>query len=265
MLCFLSKVMNLQLSRPLAFFDLETTGIQIGKDKIVEIYILKVQMDGTEECKTWRVNPGMPIPKESSDVHGITDEMVKDSPLFPQIANEVHNFIKDADLSGYNSNRFDLPLLAEEFLRSDVDFEMKNRRSIDVQSVFFKMEPRTLTAAYRFYCNKELLGAHGAEADTRATYEILKAQVERYKELDGDSESMAEFTKPAQPNADLAGMIKFNAKGQEIFNFGKHKGKAVSEVLDREPGYYSWMQNADFPVYTKKVLTAIKLRNFNNQ
>jgi len=256
--------MNLQLSRPLAFFDLETTGIQVGKDKIVEICILKVQQDGTEECKTWTVNPGMPIPKQASDVHGITDEMVKDCPTFPQIANEVHNFIKDVDLSGYNSNRFDLPLLAEEFLRADVNFEMKNRRSIDVQSVFFKMEPRTLTAAYRFYCNKELVGAHGAEADTRATYEILKAQVERYDELEGDSESMAEFTKPNQPNADLAGMIKIDDQGNEIFNFGKHKGKKVSDVLAKEPGYYAWMQNADFPQYTKKVLTAIKLRNFNN-
>ena len=255
--------MNLQLSRPLAFFDLETTGVQIGKDKIVEICILKVQADGTEECKTWRVNPGMPIPKQSSDIHGITDEMVKGCPPFSQLANEVHNFIKDADLSGYNSNRFDLPLLAEEFLRADVNFEMKNRRSIDVQSVFFKMEPRTLTAAYKFYCDKELIGAHGAEADTRATYEILKAQVERYHELDGDSESMAEFTKPTQANADLAGMIKFNKEGQEIFNFGKHKGKTVAEILDKEPGYYSWIQNADFPAYTKKVLTAIKLRNFN--
>ena len=255
--------MNLQLSRPLAFFDLETTGIQVGKDKIVEICVLKVQKDGTEECKTWRVNPGMPIPKQSSDVHGITDEMVKDCPVFPKVATEVYNFIKDADLSGYNSNRFDLPLLAEEFLRADINFEMKNRRSIDVQSVFFKMEPRTLTAAYRFYCNKELVGAHGAEADTRATYEILKAQVERYDELDGDSESMAEFTKPNQPNADLAGMIKFNDQGDEVFNFGKHKGKQVSEVLAKEPGYYAWMQNADFPQYTKKVLTAIKLRNFN--
>ena len=257
--------MNLQLSRPLAFFDLETTGIQIGKDKIVEICILKVMPDGTESCKTWRINPGVPIPKEASDVHGITDDMVKDCPKFEELANEIHLFIKDADLSGYNSNRFDLPLLAEEFLRANVNFEMKNRRSIDVQSVFFKMEPRTLSAAYKFYCNKELVGAHGAEADTRATYEVLKAQVERYDELQGDSESMAEFTKPSQANADLAGMIKFNAQGQEIFNFGKHKGKTVTEILEREPGYYSWMQNADFPQYTKKVLTAIKLRNFNTK
>jgi len=255
--------MNLQLSRPLAFFDLETTGIQVGKDKIVEICVLKVQKDGSEECKTWRINPERPIPKESSDVHGITDEMVKDCPAFPEVANEIYQFIKDSDLSGYNSNRFDLPLLGEEFLRADISFEMKNRRSIDVQSVFFKMEPRTLTAAYRFYCNKELVGAHGAEADTRATYEILKAQVERYEELNNDSQSLAEFTKPDKPNADLAGMIKFNAEGDEIFNFGKHKGKKVSDILAKEPGYYAWMQNADFPLYTKKVLTAIKLRNFN--
>ena len=255
--------MNLTLSKPLAFFDLETTGINVGKDKIVEICILKVQKDASEECKTWRVNPGIPIPKESSDIHGITDDMVKDCPMFPELALEIYNFIKDADLSGYNSNRFDLPLLAEEFLRADIDFDMKNRRSIDVQSVFFKMEPRTLTAAYRFYCNKELVGAHGAEADTRATFEILKAQVDRYEELRGDSESLAQFTQPTQPNADLAGMIKFNAQGDEIFNFGKHKGKKVTDILDREPGYYAWMQNADFPAYTKKVLTAIKLRSFN--
>ncbi|MFQ3269304.1 MAG: DNA polymerase-3 subunit epsilon [Flavobacteriales bacterium] len=255
--------MNLQLSRPLAFFDLETTGIQVGKDKIVEICILKVQNDGTEECKTWKVNPGMPIPKQSSDIHGITDEMVKDCPTFPELAVEIYSFIKDSDLSGYNSNRFDLPLIAEEFLRADIDFDMKNRRSIDVQSVFFKMEPRTLTAAYKFYCNKDLLGAHGAEADTRATYEILKAQVERYEELDNDSQSMADFTQPHQPNADLAGMIKFDTDGEEIFNFGKHKGKKVLVVMAKEPGYYGWIQNADFPRYTKKVLTAIKLRSFN--
>ena len=255
--------MNLQLSRPLAFFDLETTGIQVGKDKIVEICVLKVQNDGTKECKTWKVNPGMPIPKQSSDIHGITDEMVKDCPTFPQLAKEIYTFIKDSDLSGYNSNRFDLPLIAEEFLRADIDFDMKNRRSIDVQSVFFKMEPRTLTAAYKFYCNKDLEGAHGAEADTRATYEILKAQVERYEELNNDSQSLADFTQPNQPNADLAGMIKFDADGVEIFNFGKHKGKKVLDVMAKEPGYYGWIQNADFPRYTKKVLTAIKLRSFN--
>jgi len=255
--------MNLQLSRPLAFFDLETTGIQVGKDKIVEICVLKVQNDGTEECKTWTVNPEMPIPKQSSDIHGITDEMVKDCPTFPELAIEIYNFIKDSDLSGYNSNRFDLPLIAEEFLRADIDFDMNNRRSIDVQSVFFKMEPRTLSAAYKFYCNKELVGAHGAEADTRATYEILKAQVERYDELNNDSQSLADFTQPTQPNADLAGMIKFDGDGDEIFNFGKHKGKKVLDVMDKEPGYYGWIQNADFPRYTKKVLTAIKLRSFN--
>lgn len=255
--------MNLKLSRPLAFFDLETTGVQVGKDKIVEICVLKVAPDGAEDCKTWRINPGIPIPKQSSDIHGITDDMVKDCPMFGDLALEIYNFIKDADLSGYNSNRFDLPLIAEEFLRTDIDFDMKNRRSIDVQSVFFKMEPRTLTAAYKFYCNKELIGAHGAEADTRATYEILKAQVERYEILKNDSQFLADFTQPAQPNADLAGMIKFDAQGEEIFNFGKHKGKKVLEVMAKEPGYYGWIQNADFPLYTKKILTAIKLRNFN--
>jgi DNA polymerase-3 subunit epsilon len=256
--------MNLKLSRPLAFFDLETTGIQVGKDKIIEICVIKLEIDGIETTKIWRMNPGMPIPKQSTDIHGITNEMVANLPLFKDFSKEIYQFIKDADLSGYNSNRFDLPLLAEEFLRADIDFDMKNRRSIDVQSVFFKMEPRTLTAAYKFYCNKELIGAHGAEADTRATLEILIAQVDRYKDLDGDSESLAKFTQPTQANADLAGMIKFNEDGHEIFNFGKHKGKKVSDILTQEPGYYSWMQNADFPMFTKKVLTSIKLRNFNS-
>lgn len=255
--------MNLKLSRPLAFFDLETTGISVGKDKIIEICVIKLDIDGTETTRTWRINPDMPIPKESSNIHGITDDMVADLPFFKDFSKEIYQFIKDADLSGYNSNRFDLPLIAEEFLRVGIDFDMTNRRSIDVQSVFFKMEPRTLTAAYKFYCNKELLGAHGAEADTRATLEILMAQVARYDELDADSESLAKFTQPTQANADLAGMIKFNAEGYEIFNFGKHKGKKVSDILEQEPGYYSWIQNADFPMYTKKVLTSIKLRNFN--
>ena len=255
--------MNLKLSRPLAFFDLETTGISVGKDKIIEICVIKLDIDGTETTRTWRINPDMPIPKESSNIHGITDDMVADLPFFKDFSKEIYQFIKDADLSGYNSNRFDLPLIADEFLRVGIDFDMTNRRSIDVQSVFFKMEPRTLTAAYKFYCNKELLGAHGAEADTRATLEILMAQVARYDELDADSESLAKFTQPTQANADLAGMIKFNAEGYEIFNFGKHKGKKVSDILEQEPGYYSWIQNADFPMYTKKVLTSIKLRNFN--
>tara|TARA_B100000780_G_C21081927_1_gene435731 strand:+ start:219 stop:989 length:771 start_codon:yes stop_codon:yes gene_type:complete len=255
--------MNLKLSRPLAFFDLETTGISVGKDKIIEICVIKLDIDGTETTRTWRINPDMPIPKESSNIHGITDDMVADLPFFKDFSKEIYQFIKDADLSGYNSNRFDLPLIAEEFLRVGIDFDMTNRRSIDVQSVFFKMEPRTLTAAYKFYCNKELLGAHGAEADTRATLEILMAQVARYDELDADSESLAKFTQPTQANADLAGMIKFNAEGYEIFNFGKHKGEKVSDILEQEPGYYSWIQNADFPMYTKKVLTSIKLRNFN--
>ena len=204
----------------------------------------KGSKDGSEECKTWRINPEMPIPKESSDVHGITDDMVKDCPTFAELAVEIHNFIKDADLSGYNSNRFDLPLIAEEFLRADIDFDMKNRRSIDVQSVFFKMEPRTLTAAYKFYCNKDLVGAHGAEADTRATYEILKAQIERYEELNNDSQSLANFTN-SQPNADLAGMIKFDNEGDEIFNFESTKEKVI-DILAKEPGYYGWIQNADF-------------------
>ncbi|WP_274475951.1 3'-5' exonuclease [Mangrovimonas aestuarii] len=256
--------MTLNLSKPICFFDLETTGVNITKDRIVEIAVLKVHPNGKEERHTWLVNPEMPIPKESSDIHGITDEKVANAPTFSELAKEVQNLIKDSDLAGFNSNRFDIPLLAEEMLRAEVDFDMKNRLAIDVQTIFHKMEQRTLSAAYKFYCDKNLDNAHSAGADTDATYEVLKAQVEKYDELENDAKFLAEFS-AHKKFADFAGFIIFNKKGEECFSFGKHKNKRVVDVLESEPGYFGWLLNADFPLYTKKVLTAIKLRDFNNK
>lgn len=256
--------MNLNLTKPICFFDLETTGVNISKDRIVEISILKIFPNGKEESKTWLVNPEMPIPKEVTAIHGITDEDVADKPTFKEVAKEIHNMIKDSDLGGFNSNRFDIPLLAEEMLRAEIDFDMKNRVAIDVQTIFHKMEQRTLSAAYKFYCNQELVGAHGAEADTKATFEVLKAQISKYEEIENDIKFLSEFSSRKQ-FADFAGFIAFNKKGEECFSFGKHKGKLVTQVLEEEPGYFGWLLNADFPLYTKKVLTAIKLRNFNNK
>jgi len=256
--------MNLNLTRPICFFDLETTGVNITTDRIVEIAILKVHPNGKEESKTWLINPEMVIPKEVIAIHGITNEDVADKPTFKEVAKDVYNMIKDSDLGGFNSNRFDIPLLAEELLRAEVDFDMKNRVAVDVQTIFHKMEQRTLGAAYKFYCEKELVGAHGAEADTRATFEVLKAQIAKYEEIENDTKFLAEFSSRKQ-FADFAGFIVFNKKGEECFSFGKHKGKLVSDVLESEPGYFGWLLNADFPLYTKKVLTAIKLRNFNNK
>ncbi len=256
--------MQLNLSKPICFFDLETTGINITNDRIVEISILKVYPNGKEESYTQRVNPTIPIPPEVTKVHGISDADVADKPTFKEISKEVHNLIKDADLGGFNSNRFDIPLLAEEMLRAELDFDMKNRQSIDVQTIFHKMEQRTLSAAYKFYCDKNLDDAHSAEADTKATFEVLKAQIERYDELENDAKFLAEFSSRKR-FADFAGFIAFNKDGQECFSFGKHKGKLVTEVLENEPGYFGWLLNADFPLYTKKVLTAIKLRAFNNK
>ncbi|GGD25926.1 3'-5' exonuclease [Hyunsoonleella pacifica] len=256
--------MQLNLTKPICFFDLETTGINITSDRIVEISILKVFPNGNEERKTWRVNPEMPIPKEVSEIHGIYDEDIADKPTFKELAKEIYNMIKDSDLGGFNSNRFDIPLLAEEMLRADIDFDMKNRQAIDVQTIFHKMEQRTLSAAYKFYCNKSLDDAHSAEADTNATYEVLKAQIEKYDELENDAKFLAEFSS-RKKFADFAGFIAYNKKGEECFSFGKHKGKLVIEILEKEPGYFGWLLNADFPLYTKKVLTAIKLRSFNNK
>lgn len=256
--------MQLNLTKPICFFDLETTGVNITTDRIVEISILKVYPNGTEESKTWLVNPEMPIPKEVTAIHGIDDAKVANEPTFKELAKEIYNMIKDSDLGGFNSNRFDIPLLAEEMLRANIDFDMKNRLAIDVQTIFHKMEQRTLSAAYKFYCNKNLDDAHSAEADTKATFEVLKAQVEKYDELENDTKFLAEFSS-RRKFADFAGFIVYNKEGQECFSFGKHKGKTVTEVLEKEPGYFGWLLNADFPLYTKKVLTAIKLRSFNNK
>jgi DNA polymerase-3 subunit epsilon len=256
--------MQLKLNKPMCFFDLETTGINITSDRIVEISILKVFPNGKEERHTWKVNPEMPIPAETTAVHGISDEDVKDAPTFKQLAKDINTLIKDSDLAGFNSNRFDIPLLAEEMLRVDLDFDMKSRVAVDVQTIFHKKEQRTLSAAYKFYCNESLENAHSAEADTVATYEVLKAQLDRYDDLENDAKFLAEFSS-RKKFADFAGFIAYNKEGQECFSFGKHKGKLVTEVLDQEPGYFGWLLNADFPLYTKKVLTAIKLKSFNNK
>ncbi|RAV27710.1 3'-5' exonuclease [Sinomicrobium soli] len=256
--------MELKLTRPICFFDLETTGTDVAKDRIVEISVLKVYPNGNKESRTWLVNPEMPIPAYSTAIHGITDEKVAGEPTFKELSREVYNMIKDSDLAGYNSNRFDIPLLAEEMLRAEVDFDMKNRYAVDVQTVFHVMEKRTLEAAYKFYCDKTLENAHSAEADTTATYEVLKSQLDRYEELENDIGFLSEFTTRKQ-TADFAGYIVYNEKGEEIFGFGKHKGKLVEEVLEKEPGYFGWLLNADFPLYTKKVLTGIKLRKLNNK
>ncbi len=251
--------MELKLSKPICFFDLETTGTDITKDRIVEISILKVYPNGNRESKTWLVNPTVPIPKGASDVHGITDERVANEPTFRELAKTIHNMIKDSDLAGYNSDRFDIPLLAEEMLRADVDFDLGSRVTVDVQTIFHRMEQRTLSAAYKFYCGKTLDNAHSAEADTTATYEILKSQLDRYPELENNMKKLSEFTTRKQI-VDFAGFIVLNDKNEEIFTFGKHKGRKVEDILEEEPGYFGWILNADFPLYTKKVLTGIKLR-----
>ena len=251
--------MQLNLKKPLAFFDLETTGINVASDRIVEISILRIEPGGTETLLTRKVNPGIPIPPQVTEIHGISDEDVKDCPSFKELAKEVAAFIEGCDLAGYNAIKFDIPLLAEEFLRSDVDFDIRNRKYIDVQVIFHKKEQRTLSAAYIFYCDKKLTNAHSAEADTRATYEILMAQLDHYSDLENDVDKLAAFSSQNRL-VDLAGRIVMNSKGVEVFNFGKHKGKPVAEILKKEPGYYSWMMNGDFPLYTKKVLTEIRER-----
>jgi len=267
--------MQLNLTKPLIIFDLEATGISIGSDRIVEIAMLKVFPDGHEEFKRHLINPNIPIPEVVIAIHGITNEMVKNEPTFKDIAGNLNAFIGNSDLSGYNSIKYDIPLLVEEFLRAGIEFDLKNRKIIDVQNIFHKMEPRTLKAAYKFYCHTELINAHSAEADTRATYEVLKAQIERYEgvkyiDKDGntsvpvvnDMKALDEFSY-FNRNADLVGHIVFNNKGQEIINFGKHKGKVVEEIFKTEPSYYDWMMKGDFPLSTKRTITAIKLRNFN--
>ena len=251
--------MNLSLTKPIVFFDLETTGINIAKDKVVEISILKVFPNGNKESKTWLVNPEMAIPNESSEIHGITDEKVANEPTFKELAPSINEMIADSDLAGFNSNRFDIPLLAEELMRAGIDFDMNNRKAVDVQTIFHKKEQRTLSAGYQFYCGKELVGAHGAEADTNATYEILLAQVDKYDDLENTIDSLSAYSTHGK-RADFAGFILFNDKDEEIFSFGKYKGRTVETVFKENPGYNAWMQNADFPLYTKKVLREIKER-----
>ncbi len=251
--------MKLNLKNPIVFFDLETTGLNISSDRIVELSYLKVFPDGHEESKTYRINPEMPIPKQSSEIHKIYDEDIKDAPTFSEIAKTLAKDIEGCDLAGYNSNKFDIPVLAEEMIRADVDIDFKKRKFVDVQIIFLKKEPRTLGAAYRFFCNKELVDAHSAEADTRATYEILQAQLDKYPDLENDINKLSEFSSHNK-NADFAGRIIYNENGDECFNFGKYKGKKVTDVLEKDPGYYGWMINNDFPLYTKNLLTQIKLR-----
>jgi len=248
--------MKLKLNRPLAFIDLETTGINITNDRILEIGIVKVLTDGTRQVKRKLINPTIPIPKGATDIHGITDEMVKDAPTFKQVANEVKQFIDGCDLGGYNSNRFDLPLLIEEFSRAGINFSIEGKKMVDVQKIFHQMEQRTLSAAYKFYCNKTLEGAHGAEADAMATCEVLEAQIERYPNIGDTLESIVKFT-GEDDIIDFARRFVRDDKGVEIFNFGKHKGKPVAQVLKEEPQYYDWMMKGDFALNTKQKLTEI--------
>jgi DNA polymerase-3 subunit epsilon len=252
--------MELNLKNPIVFFDLETTGINPATDRIVEISYLKIHPNGKEESHTYRVNPGRPIPREATAIHHITDEMVAGCPGFKEIGQLIANDIKGCDLAGFNSNRFDIPLLAEEFLRNEIELDMSTRKFIDVQVIFHKMEQRNLSAAYRFYCNKELEDAHSAEADTRATYEVLKAQLDRYPDLQNDVAFLSEFS-TQNHNVDFAGKFIYNNKGEEVFNFGKYKDVSVEEILKKDPGYYGWMMNGDFALNTKNVLTKIRLRS----
>lgn len=251
--------MELNLRNPLIFFDLETTGVNITKDRIVEISYIKVFPNGQEQEKTIRVNPGMPIPPEATAIHHITDEDVKDKPLFKDIAKDLSHVFEGCDIAGFNSNRFDIPLLMEEFLRAGVNFDISKRKFIDIQTIFHKMEQRTLVAAYKLYCNKDLNDAHSASADTRATYEVLKAQLDRYSSLENDVDYLSKFSSQNR-NVDLAGRIVLNDQNVEVFNFGKYKGQPVEEVLRRDIGYFGWMMQGDFPQNTKNVLTNIKLR-----
>ncbi|QJD94819.1 3'-5' exonuclease [Mucilaginibacter robiniae] len=264
--------MKLNLKRPLAFFDLETTGTSVGTDRVVEIAIIKLLPDGMEESKTWLINPDMPIPLETSLIHGIYDDDVKDAPVFKTVAAEIADFLTDSDLAGYNSNKFDIPMLMEEFLRAGVEFDLNGRHFVDVQNIFHQMEQRTLKAAYQFYCNRQIENAHSAEADTRATMEVLLAQVERYANIEwedkkgkrsipvvNDVAGLHEFTN-LHRTVDFVGRMVYNDAGEEVFNFGKHKGKRVEDVFDMEPSYYAWIMHGDFPLYTKRKVEEIYKR-----
>ncbi len=256
--------MELNLKRPIVFIDLETTGINVSTDRIVEISALKINPNGTEQWMTSLVNPEMPIPPRVSEIHGITDSDVVNAPTFREIAKNLATFLEGCDLAGFNAIKFDMPLLAEEFLRTNVDFNFRKRKYVDVQVIFHKKEQRTLEAAYKFYCKKELKDAHSASADTQATYDVLKAQLDTYSDLENDIDKLADYSS-YNNNVDFAGRIIYDENGTEVFNFGKHKGKTVEQVLREEPSYFSWMMNGDFPLYTKKILTEIKLRTFGGR
>lgn len=253
--------MELKLKRPIVFIDIETTGVNVPSDRIVEISLLKITPGGREQWMNSLVNPGMPIPPKTTAIHGISDDDVKNAPPFRELARNIAAFLEGCDLAGYNAIKFDIPLLAEEFLRSGIEFDFRKRKYVDVQVIFHKKEQRTLAAAYLFYCKKELENAHTAQADTQATYDILKAQLDRYTDLENDIEKLATFS-AYNNNVDFAGRIIRDEKDTEIFNFGKYKGKPVAEVFRDDPSYYSWMMNGDFALDTKRIITEIKLRSF---
>ncbi|HUX59306.1 MAG TPA: 3'-5' exonuclease [Bacteroidales bacterium] len=253
--------MDLKLKRSIAFIDLETTGINVSTDRIVELSVLKISPKGNEEWMTTRVNPEMAIPPKTTAIHGITDEDVAKAPVFREVARNLAAFLEGCDLAGYNAIKFDIPVLAEEFLRTNIDFNFRKRRYVDVQVIFHKKEQRTLVAAYKFYCKKELTDAHSSKADTAATFEVLKSQLDRYEDLENDVEKLADYSS-FNTNVDFAGRIILDEDGVEVFNFGKYKGKQVEHIFKDDPAYYSWMMKGDFPLYTKKVLTELKLRSF---
>ena len=261
--------MILQLNKPIVFFDLETTGIKVAVDRIVEISILKIFPNGNKESKTWLVNPTVLIPEETTLIHGITNEKVVNEPTFSELSDDIYKLIENCDLAGFNSNKFDIPLLAEEFLREGIEFNMKNRKAVDIQNIFHKLEQRTLIAAYKFYCDKELTNAHSAKADTNATYEILLAQLDKYSELENNIDFLSDFSERGGKFADLAGFIRYNQKGEEVLSFGKYRDITLKQIWNDNPGYFSWIKQADFPLYTKNIMnnfaTKMKLeKKFKN-
>lgn len=256
--------MKLQLAKPLCFFDLETTGTNISKDRIVEIAILKLHPDGTQEKMEKLINPEIQIPPEVSEIHGITNEMVVNAPTFKEESHIIYGFLKGCDLAGFNSDRFDIPLLVEELLRAEVSFDFKNVKTVDVQTIFHKMEARTLSAALKFYCEEELKDSHSAQADTKATHDVLLAQLDRYNDLEPNIDFLNKFS-TRRKTADFAGFVVFDKSNEMCFGFGKHKGQKVNDILEKEPGYFGWVLNADFPRYTKKVLTEIRLKTMNTK
>ena len=256
--------MKLQLTKPLCFFDLETTGTDISNDRIVEIAILKLHPNGTQEKMEKRINPEIQIPFEVSQIHGITNEMVANSPTFKEESHKIYSFIKGCDLAGYNSDRFDIPLLVEELLRAEVSFNFNNIKTVDVQTIFHKMEARTLTAALRFYCDEELSDAHSAQADAKATHDVLLAQLDRYDDLEPNVDFLNNLSK-RKKTADFAGFLVFDKSNEMCFGFGKHKGKKIKDILEIEQGYFGWVLNADFPRYTKKILTEVRLQSMNTK